>query len=325
MDTETNKQKCQSDEPPTRYGFDSLPKEIVLDIASRLPITSLVQFKFVRKSFYNLSHDPELVNLHLSHALKNDPCIIFHVEDNQLYFLELSDLGMEKVVSKISTPFSNFVPGLNVVIGSCHGLLCTFDCLFGDALYVYNPFTGDYKQLPCDIRPFEEEFVLGFGFHPITKEYKVIKIIYYDNLFHVDGRSFNVSKVEVFTLGGNSWRRIEKVDYLIESKYQGIMLNGKMHWLTRFGKYYGRRDRLIVSFDFAAEVFSVVPKVDFVAKPRIHKFHLAVLGDCLAVALTLPRQKGGGTEIWVMKEYNVKEMGEGVHNWGLYTNSKYWH
>ncbi|XP_019247491.1 PREDICTED: F-box protein At3g07870-like [Nicotiana attenuata] len=85
------------------------------------------------------------------------------------------------------------------------------------------------------------------------------------------------------------------------------MLNGKMRWLTQFGKYNGRRDRLIASFDLDKEVFAVVPKVDFVAKPRIHKFHLAVLGDCLVVALTLPRQNGGGIEIWVMKEYNVKE------------------
>ncbi|XP_016472946.1 F-box protein At3g07870-like [Nicotiana tabacum] len=306
MDTETNKQKCQSDEPPTRYGFDSLPHEIVLDIASRLPITSLVQFKFVRKSFYNLSHDPELVNLHLSRALKNDPCIIFQLDDNQLYFLELSDLGMEKVVRKISTLFSNFEPNLYEVIGSCHGLLCTCECLISDALYVYNPFTGDYKQLPCYITLYEKkESVLGFRFHPITKEYKVIKIIYYH-----DSRLFNVSKGEVFTLGGNSWRTIEKVDYLVDSDYQGIMLNRKMYWLTRFGEYYGSGDRLIVSFDLADEVFAEVPKVDFNAdprtdtfhlevlggsldKPRIHEYHLAVLGDCFAVAIALPPQKGG--------------------------------
>ncbi|XP_075076864.1 F-box protein At3g07870-like [Nicotiana tabacum] len=130
--------------------------------------------------------------------------------------------------------------------------------------------------------------IFGFGFHPITKEYKVMKIIYYVNLFRDDGRSFNVSKVEVCTLGGYSWRRIEKVDYLIHSNYQGIFLNGKMHWFTRFGKYNGRLDRLIVSFDLADEVFAEVPKVDFNADLRTDSFHLAILGDCLAVAITLP-------------------------------------
>ncbi|XP_016442907.2 F-box protein At3g07870-like [Nicotiana tabacum] len=116
-----------------------------------------------------------------------------------------------------------------------------------------------------------------------------------------------IQKLMYLLLVATVEERIEKVDYLIDSNYQGIMLNGKMHWLTRFGKYNGRRDKLIVSFDLADEVFAEVPKVDFVDKPRIHKFHLAVVGDCLAVAITLPHQNGGGTEIWVMKEYNVKE------------------
>ncbi|XP_059277609.1 F-box protein At3g07870-like [Lycium ferocissimum] len=83
MDTQTKKRNCQADEAPSRYGFDRLPQEVVLDIASRLPITSLLQFTFDRKSCYNLSHDPELVNLHLSCAVKTDPCIIFH-ERSQL-------------------------------------------------------------------------------------------------------------------------------------------------------------------------------------------------------------------------------------------------
>ncbi|XP_019248569.1 PREDICTED: F-box protein At3g07870-like [Nicotiana attenuata] len=202
MDRLTKKHKCQSDEAPPRYGFDSLPQETVIDIASRLPITSLVQFKFVRKTFYNLCHDPELVNLHLSRAVKNNPCIIFQVDDSQLCFLELSGLGTENVVRKISTPFASLMLKL---YGSCHGLLCICDCLLSDALYVYNPFTGDYKQLPCHISVFEE-LVLGFGFHPITKEYKVIKVINYvtnniiANLLHDDDRSLDVSKLKYLLL-----------------------------------------------------------------------------------------------------------------------------
>ncbi|XP_059277792.1 F-box protein At3g07870-like [Lycium ferocissimum] len=190
MDTQTKNQNCQSDEAPHRYGFDRLPQEIVLDIASRLPIASLLQFTFVRKSFYNLSHDPELVNLH------------------------------------------------------CY-----------------------YKKLPVSVKPQVHELVFGFGLHPITKEYKMEKC----------------------------WR------YRFDSRSQEVMLNGKMHWLTRFGKYYGHCDMLIVFFDLADEVFGEVPKVDFGVE-----FQLAVLGYCLPVALTLPHQNGVGLEIWVMKEYNVK-------------------
>ncbi|XP_009588873.1 F-box protein At3g07870-like [Nicotiana tomentosiformis] len=79
-----------------------------------------------------------------------------------------------------------------------------------------------------------------------------------------------------------------------------------MHWLTRLGSYYGRYDRLIISFDLADEVFGEVSKVDFNVDPRKGKFHLAVLRGRLAVAIILPQQDRGGTEIWVMREYNVK-------------------
>ncbi|KAJ8527868.1 hypothetical protein K7X08_015319 [Anisodus acutangulus] len=329
MDRQIKKQKCQSDQLiPLRYGFNSLPQEIVLDISSRLPITSLVQFKFVCKSFYNLLHDKELVNRHLSRAVETDPCIIIHTDyplRNQLCFLEFSDHGRE-VARKIRTPFANSVPEFKVV-GSCQGLLCICDSLFNDALYVYNPFTRDYKQLPRSVEFEVQKLVFGFGFHPVTKEYKVIKIINYANMYYNErGRHhrfrvpyFGKSDVQVLSLGNNRWRSVGEVVYRFDPSTQGIILNGKMHWLTRFGKYNGRLDRLIVSFDLADEVFCEVPKVDFNVKPRIVQHHLAILGDCLAVALTLPHYKGGGFEIWVMREYNVKESWMKEFNIGAYT------
>ncbi|XP_009613444.1 F-box protein At3g07870-like isoform X1 [Nicotiana tomentosiformis] len=317
MDGETKNQKCQSDQASPRYGFNCLPQEIFIDIASRLPITSLVPFKFACKSFHNLLHDKKLVNLHLSRVAKNDPCIIFHTDNplrKRLYFLEFSDHGREEVVRKISTPFANTVPEFKVV-DSCNGLLCICTSAYSDSLYVYNPFTRDYKELPETVEFGVQKMIFGFGFHPVTKEYKVIKIINCANMYFNDHwryRRFRVpytgkSDIQVLSLGSNRWRSIGEVDYRIDPSSQGIMLNGKMHWFTRFGMYYGHRDRIIVSFDLADEVFGEVPKNDFDVKPRIGNFHLAVLGDCLAVALTLPRQNGGGIEIWVMKEYNVKE------------------
>ncbi|XP_016442905.1 F-box protein At3g07870-like [Nicotiana tabacum] len=330
MDKQTKKQKCQSEQAHPRYGFICLPQEIVLDIVSRLPITSLVQFKFACKSFYNLLHDSELVNLHLSRVVKNDPSIIFHADyplRNQLYFLEFSDHGSEEeVVRKISTPFANSVPEFKVV-GSCHGLLCICHSLFSNELYVCNPFTRNYKEMPKSVEFEVQKVVLGFGFHPITKEYKVIKIINYVNMYNlVSWRYrryrppyFGKSDVQVFSLGSNRWRSVGEVVYRFDPSSQGVMLNGKMHWLTQFGKYNGRRDRLIVSFDLAEEVFAEVPKIDYGVNPRNKKFHLAVVGDCLAVALTLPHQRGGGIEIWVMKEYNVKESWMKEYIIGAYT------
>ncbi|XP_009614007.2 F-box protein At3g07870-like [Nicotiana tomentosiformis] len=179
------------------------------------------------------------------------------------------------------------------------------------------------KSLPISSIDLQaEELVFEFAFHPITKEYKEIKIVYYAILYHDDPwlLQISTSEVQVFTLGGNSWRSIGEASYQINGS-QGYMLNRKMHWLTRLGSCHGRHDRLIVSFDLAKEVFGEVPKVDFNLDLRIGKFPLAVLRGCLAVSVTLPHQNGGGTEIWLMKEYNVKESWVKEYIIGAYTTT----
>ncbi|KAG5569910.1 hypothetical protein H5410_059676 [Solanum commersonii] len=76
MDTQIKNQNYESEEvASSKYGFDFLFQEFVLDIASRLPITSLLQFTFVRKSFHNLSHDPEL----LQGTVPETPLLVEHI------------------------------------------------------------------------------------------------------------------------------------------------------------------------------------------------------------------------------------------------------
>ncbi|KAM3320849.1 hypothetical protein P3S67_008051 [Capsicum chacoense] len=208
MDTQTKNPNCQSDEASTRYGFDCPPQEIVVDIASSFPITSLRQFYFVQKSFY-LSRDPELVNLHISRAVRNDPCIIISMDCDLLYFLEFSDLGMEDVVRKINTPFERILEF--DWVGSCHGLL-------------------DWCELSQSAEFWgHTDFVFGFGFSPTTNEYKVILIVHNRPEYHCK------SYLHVLNLGSNSWSRVGEEVYHIDPCCQGIMVNGKLHWLTLFG------------------------------------------------------------------------------------------
>lgn len=142
------KTKCKLEENQPANGIENLTREIALDILSRLPITSLLQSRFVCRAWQRLSLDQNLVNLHLSQAAMRNPLLIFHCDNpiqNQLYFAELSDLNEEKL-RKIRTPFCASMPEFNVV-GSCNGLLCLSDSLHSDAIFIYNPFTRDYKEL----------------------------------------------------------------------------------------------------------------------------------------------------------------------------------
>ncbi|KAK2995631.1 hypothetical protein RJ640_013588 [Escallonia rubra] len=314
-ENESKKAKCNLQEDGEDHpgnGMDNLPRDIALDILSRLPITSLIQFRVVSRAWNMLSHDTQLVNMHISRTANRSPYLILHCDyplRNELYWVEFSDRNEEGRVRKIHVPFCGSMPEFNVV-GSSNGLLCLSDSLFGDAIFVYNPFTGKYKELPKSRQYEEQEVMIGFGFHPVINEYKVVKMVYYRNAYVGPwrARSFRNydcphSEVQVLSLGRDVWRSIGNVPYQLERRSKAILVNGKLHWLSRAGRHYGVRGRIIISFDLADERFSEVPKPDCGGLNKCN-YHLAVLGGCLAAAVYRPCPK---YEIWVMKEYNLKE------------------
>ncbi|KAK8517843.1 hypothetical protein V6N13_127995 [Hibiscus sabdariffa] len=305
------KTKTRHEQQQQPTALETLPNEIIVHILSRLPITSFVQFKFVCKRWRALAQDPVLAaDMHLSSkADGNDPCLILHCDfpiRNQLYFLDLSADNQDKdKVKRLYVPFQATMPEFDVV-GSCNGLLCLSDSLYNDALYVHNPFTMDYIELPESRRYPDQELVFGFGFHPETKEYKVVKIVYYRNISNYSYRRarrtvYPQSDVQIFTLGTSSWRSLGKVSYQFVRRPSEALVNGRLHWVSRPRRYHPARR--IISFDLADEQFREVPKPDCGGLTRCN-FHLSVLQGCLAVAVY---GNYGKLEIWVMKCYNEKE------------------
>ena len=47
------------------------PDDVITNILSRLPVKSLMQFRFVVKSWRNLIRDPHFINMHISQASEN--------------------------------------------------------------------------------------------------------------------------------------------------------------------------------------------------------------------------------------------------------------
>ncbi|CAK9133360.1 unnamed protein product [Ilex paraguariensis] len=254
------KRKCKTKEDQPTKGLETLRQEISIDILSRLPITYLLQSKVVCRAWNMLSHDLHLVNLHLARAIRNNSCLIFHSDypiRNQLYFVELSDLDDTENVRKIQAPFSASMPEFDVV-GSCNGLLCLFDSLFCDAIHIYNPFTRDLKELPKSFHFKEQEVIFGFGFHPATNEYKVIKIVYYNNAYDEYNRpwhypkfrprGFRFSDVQILSLCSNTWRSIGKVPYKLDRRWLSeASVNGRLHWNGRI--LLEHRGGNLVSYD----------------------------------------------------------------------------
>ncbi|KAJ0052554.1 hypothetical protein Pint_01898 [Pistacia integerrima] len=261
--------------------MEYLPPEVVVNILSRLPITSLLQCKLVCRAWRSLSKDPHLVSMRFSCVGKNDPSLILHCDypiQNQLYSLDLSAHDEDNLrVNKICVPT---LPEYEV-IGSCKGLLCLCDSLTKTQFYIYNPFTRDHKQLLKSIEfPIREvAFRFRFGSHPITKEYKVLNIVYHRTKPRTVRNPVQIyrpeSQVQIFTLG-----------FIGRLGHRGMVQIARSSPL-----------------DLADEQFRVVPKPTCGGLDGC-SFSLVALGGCLSAAVS---HKNGQIEIWVMKDYDVKE------------------
>ncbi|KAK6146786.1 hypothetical protein DH2020_020655 [Rehmannia glutinosa] len=220
------------------------------------------------------------------------------------------------------------LPEFNI-IGSSNGLLCLINTLFPESIYLYNPFTRDHLEIPNNFESRDQVVVYGFGFHPITNDYKVIKITYYTASFyhHMAGlfRGFRqnfgrqLSEVQLYSLRSNVWTNKGVVPYRLEKwSSPGVLVSGRLHWVSRWGNYYdGRLQRVIVSFDLADDSFNVIKHPGSNPGPvgRWASCHLADLNGCLTATVPCGH---GAFSVWIMKEYGVNESWVNEYNIGVY-------
>ncbi|KAK6919255.1 F-box domain [Dillenia turbinata] len=297
-DKKRRRTRSEQEEDQPKSVMEILPREIALDILSRLPVESLVQFMFVCRA-RALANDPFLPSMHFRRTANKNPYLILYADiplRSQLSFINISshDTRLE-LVNQIHVPFGDKMPEFDL-IGSCNGLLCLHNSLLKDPIFVYNPFTQTRIELPKSVQYGIQEVVFGFGYHPKACEYKVVKIAYYRK--RPSGQLLiRRSDVQIFTLGSNSWRSIGKIPYILDGRRPSeALVNGRLHWVT------GRRNsHQIVSFDLADEQFRKVQGPGGGVWSWL-KLYLAVLDACLTATIY---RYCGRLEIWMMKDYDV--------------------
>ncbi|XP_050222135.1 F-box protein At3g07870-like [Mercurialis annua] len=188
------------------------------------------------------------------------------------------------------------------IIGTCNGLVCLYNYFFDDPLYIYNPFTIEYIELPrLDVSPNSVcRVVFGFGFCRKVNEYKVVKILYYKQA----NNDFVGGAPEAIVLSTKTptWRKIGKISYDLTGPTSEALVDGKLHWLTFDIVHEDVKYREIISFDLETDQFQVVPRPSCGGLNRIN-YHLLTVRGCLSAVVSC---NGGSNEIWVMKEYNVR-------------------
>ncbi|KAE8695264.1 Detected protein of unknown function [Hibiscus syriacus] len=256
-------------EHPTTNIMKKLPPEIILHILSRLPVTSLLQSMSVCRAWRILIRDPLLVTTNLSHMSDSGPSFIFQSNrPNSSYQLFFFDFS--DFHSEGNVMFKKLPADSSMamyLVDSCNGLLCMRD---SQGMYIYNPFTRLHLELPKLMHYPAQVGHIAFGFHQTTKQYKVVQVV--------------VRRQLVI--------RGDRVDVAASNLIQSQVHPDKSTTAS-----------LLTSFDLETEQFQQVPKPDCCGSDRCFH-HLMVLRGCLSAGAYHDNEE---LEIWVMKEYGVKE------------------
>ncbi|KAA8524477.1 hypothetical protein F0562_010900 [Nyssa sinensis] len=296
---------------------DYLPPDVLIEILTRLPVKSVIRFTSVCKSWYSLIRNPSFITTHLNQTIaskkKNDQFLLVrHYNKNdkkEHYTLHHDDETFGDKFLEIQFPFKSQLAFFRIV-GSCNGLLCLCDDLFGDThtIVLWNPSIRKSVNLPMPSKPqWPNMFVLGFGLDPTTNDYKVVRIVYYkEHLF----RYKTPPEVEICTLSTKSWRRISSTAppyCIVEFMWSQVFLNGAVHWIAYDPHVVGGFHNLILSFDMRNEVFCEMTLPVALAGQQATSLSINVLGESLAIFGYVRQIGTGSCCIWVMKEYGVAE------------------
>ncbi|CAA0813308.1 Unknown protein [Striga hermonthica] len=259
---------------------DHICEEIIINVLRRLPIKFLLRCTAVCKSWRCL-------------------------ENSERYDFVLDNNDSVTPHSCLEFPFTSINPFFTIV-GACNGLICLSDdrVYYTPTIILWNPLLRKSVLLPkpdpihscCGT--FSQS--LGFGFDPVSTDYKVIRIAYADHI------SVRRPLVELYELSNHEWRDLSylALDHVIYSKSRSAYVNGATHWVARHGDSYD----LVLSFHMSNEVFrDILLPCSLTDDDLVGGKDLLVLNDSLA--LILSSVSGGEPSfcVWVMKEYGVRE------------------
>ncbi|PIA39456.1 hypothetical protein AQUCO_02600124v1 [Aquilegia coerulea] len=304
----------------------SLPQEILIEIFLRLPVKSLLRCKCLSKLWFRLIKSHYFVNLHMEHVNQNKPSILFtSILDSADIYIRLRSLDYEacNILKRKTFELNDekgviktkkfFLPRKFVIAGSCNGLVCLWD--YKDEI-VYAICYPRTINVPYDTTKFDGLpdygviwHDLGFGHDPITNTYKVVRV-------DIPDPDITHCKVYVYALGKKEWKRISTPFRLSYSYKKPPFVNGALHWI-RMRNFYVQTDNAqtvdsIISFDVGSEEFRELPWIPESIVKHIKSFCMGVLQGCLSVFSS--NYVEGLFDIWLMKDYGVKESWTKLHS-----------
>ncbi|RHN66471.1 putative F-box domain, galactose oxidase/kelch, beta-propeller, F-box associated interaction [Medicago truncatula] len=313
--------------------------ELIVEILSRLPVKTLMQFKCVCKSWKTLiSHDPSFAKLHLRRSPRNTHLLLrsFRVPDWGNFDYSLISIPVSRLLESpsfmthhrlyyhvkditiLNDPYYRLsnIDCCNIV-GSYNGLICLSGASrnaaanYKDTWFrLWNPATNTLSE---KFGYSTNLFRYTFGYDISNDGYKVVAF-----------SSEQDEKVKVFCLTDNVWRDIPPFPVvpfgLCRSRFychpfasHGAYVSGTVNWLAirnikNMNEYEWNdisvNQFVIVSLVLATETFrQLLPPNGFVEIPPVEP-SVTVLMDRLCFS---HRFKGTHFVLWMMLEFGVQD------------------
>ncbi|KAF6145098.1 hypothetical protein GIB67_013449 [Kingdonia uniflora] len=299
-----------------------LPLNMKMVILSRVPPKALARCRCVCKLLSELIVNPCFTKLYIDHAYKVNPKImVTDLDCKYNYSLDAQVSSTNTRTRKLYLPYriKRGSPGPIVVNGSCDGVICISN---GEHCYLWSPTTRENSKLPN--APFKKPWriqvpMFGFGCNRCTKEYKVVRFEYF---------MLTPQEIKVYTCGTNLWRSTvqSSLPRHFLGSYNGVpQVNGALHWMGKGrvdpnklfnlknlnippSQYHTARrnpkePNFIVAFKIEYEEILEIPWPNLLFD-GVGFFDLCDLEGCLSL---FRDNQDDGVEMWVMKQYGVKE------------------
>ncbi|KAK1273039.1 F-box protein [Acorus gramineus] len=293
------------------FDMERLPEDLVMEILSRVSLSSLQDCRLVCKHWNTLMSGPIFARLRCTHGM-NSLMVWREVKDK--FNLDVVD-PCNLQTRKLRSPLNDFNYRDFYVVGSCNGLLCLSESVHQTPIYVCNPSLGEYLTLPIGERRLSDVFDgyfygTGFGYDPAEPDvYKVVRL-YYTSPEYLFDLAFD--KAEICTVGrggsSGSWRVIDgSYDRPRINPVSHILLDGRLYWMA-WRREYPRRLLFngMVSFGIHEEEFRDVPcPSGLVCGSKIeYRVNLVSLRGCLTV---VDSSFENWIDIWLMKDPRIGE------------------
>lgn len=270
---------------------DYICEEMIGEIFQRLPLKTLLRFRSLSKSWCSHISSPDFKRKHIRHSVGKPHKILIRHKFNErddkskdVYTLHSEDqimLHSECVMSITALDFP-----MGKIVGSCNGLLCLLDHSTG--ISIWNPSLRRILILPYhpSLRSFHVS--VGFGFDPITNDYKIVAILHEQH----------VKKSLVCSMKTGTWCEIAFPITLFDCMCpRACFVNGVLHWVVScLSDDDIEPPPYIITFNVSTNVFGKIS----LPEPSWKRGHLTVISGSLAA---IANEYHNHT-IHVRKEYN---------------------